>query len=186
LYVRSTASAADVFVALGSPKADRTAVFDYDLPPGFTVADGIPGFKNFYSAQGDYLGSVKQGNTKDSAGNTVPTTLDFSATTITQKAQPTSATAYPLVMAAPSWVYNFEFPPGYGNNVEPARALGRNGGRPYKMTPAKLRLSMASMGKPGTKVSGLCAELCISRQTLYRHVSPTGELRPDGEKLLSK
>ncbi|WP_427175118.1 recombinase family protein [Arthrobacter sp. 92] len=30
-----------------------------------------------------------------------------------------------------------------------ARARGRNGGRPYKMTPAKLRLAMASMGKPG-------------------------------------
>ena len=67
-----------------------------------------------------------------------------------------------------------------------ARARGRNGGRPYKMTPAKLRLAMASMGKPGTKVSALCAELGITRQTLYRHVAPTGELRPDGEKLLSR
>ncbi|MFD0758839.1 recombinase family protein [Arthrobacter ulcerisalmonis] len=59
------------------------------------------------------------------------------------------------------------------------------GGRPYKMTAAKVRLAMASMGKPGTKVSELCAELGITRQTLYRHVSPTGELRPDGERLLS-
>lgn len=67
-----------------------------------------------------------------------------------------------------------------------ARARGRNGGRPYKMTPAKLRLAMASMGKAGTKVSDLCAELGITRQTLYRHVSPTGELRPDGRKLLSR
>jgi DNA invertase Pin-like site-specific DNA recombinase len=67
-----------------------------------------------------------------------------------------------------------------------ARARGRNGGRPYKMTPAKLRLAMVSMGKPGTKVGDLCAELGITRQTLYRHVSPTGELRPDGEKLLAK
>lgn len=65
-----------------------------------------------------------------------------------------------------------------------ARARGRNGGRPYKMTPAKLRLAMASMGQPGTKVSELCAELGITRQTLYRHVSPLGELRPDGRKLL--
>lgn len=67
-----------------------------------------------------------------------------------------------------------------------ARARGRNGGRPYKMTAAKVRLAMASMGKPGTKVSELCAELDITRQTLYRHVSPTGELRPDGRKLLSR
>jgi DNA invertase Pin-like site-specific DNA recombinase len=67
-----------------------------------------------------------------------------------------------------------------------ARARGRNGGRPYKMTPAKLRLALASMGKPDTKVSELCTELGITRQTLYRHVSPTGELRPDGQKLLSR
>ena len=67
-----------------------------------------------------------------------------------------------------------------------ARARGRNGGRPYKMTAAKVRLAMASMGRPGTKVSELCAELDITRQTLYRHVSPTGELRPDGRKLLSR
>lgn len=54
------------------------------------------------------------------------------------------------------------------------------------MTAAKLRLAMASMGKPETKVSGLCAELGITRQTLYRHVSPQGELRPDGVKLLAR
>lgn len=67
-----------------------------------------------------------------------------------------------------------------------ARARGRNGGRPYKMTPAKLRLAMASMGKPETKIGELCTELGITRQTLYRHVSPTGELRPDAKKLLSR
>lgn len=66
-----------------------------------------------------------------------------------------------------------------------ARARGRSGGRPYKMTAAKLRLAMASMGQPGTKVGELCAELGITRQTLYRHVSPKGELRQDGRKLLS-
>src|ERR1035437_7997780 len=34
-----------------------------------------------------------------------------------------------------------------------ARARGRTGGRPFTMTPAKVRLAMASMGKPDTKVS---------------------------------
>ena len=67
-----------------------------------------------------------------------------------------------------------------------ARARGRKGGRPYKMTPAKLRLALASMGKPETKVGDLCIELGITRQTLHRHVSPTGELRPDGQKLISR
>ena len=65
-----------------------------------------------------------------------------------------------------------------------ARARGRSGGRPFKMTAAKLRLAQAAMGKPGTKVAELCAELGVTRQTLYRHVDPTGALRPDGEKLL--
>ena len=44
---------------------------------------------------------------------------------------------------------------------------------------------MAAMGQPKTKVSDLCAELDITRQTLYRHVSPAGELRADGKKLLN-
>lgn len=67
-----------------------------------------------------------------------------------------------------------------------ARARGRKGGRPFKMTAAKLRLAMAAMGQPETKVGDLCEELGITRQTLYRHVSPTGELRADGRKLLSR
>ena len=67
-----------------------------------------------------------------------------------------------------------------------ARARGRKGGRPFKMTAAKLRLAMASMGQPETKVGDLCAEMNITRQTLYRHVSPKGELRTDGLKLLSR
>ena len=65
-----------------------------------------------------------------------------------------------------------------------ARARGRKGGRPFKMTTAKLRLAMAAMGQSETVVSNLCQELEITRQTLYRHISPKGELRPDGVKLL--
>jgi DNA invertase Pin-like site-specific DNA recombinase len=65
-----------------------------------------------------------------------------------------------------------------------ARARGRNGGRPYKMTAAKLRLTMAAMASRDTKVGVLCSELGITRQTLYRHVGPNGSLRPDGHKLL--
>jgi hypothetical protein len=42
------------------------------------------------------------------------------------------------------------------------------------------------MGKPETKIADLCAELGVTRQTLYRHVAPTGDLRPDGEKLLGR
>lgn len=65
-----------------------------------------------------------------------------------------------------------------------ARARGRKGGAPFKMTTAKLRLAMAAMGKKETVVGKLCRELKITRQTLYRHVGPDGELRSDGKKLL--
>ncbi len=58
-----------------------------------------------------------------------------------------------------------------------ARARGRKGGRPVKMTPAKLRLATAAMGQPDTKIGALCQELGISKQTLYRYLSPNGELR---------
>jgi hypothetical protein len=67
-----------------------------------------------------------------------------------------------------------------------ARARGHNGGRKPKMTPAKLRLAQAAMGKRGTIVAHLCNELGVSSQTLYRHVSPAGALRADGRKLISK
>jgi DNA invertase Pin-like site-specific DNA recombinase len=67
-----------------------------------------------------------------------------------------------------------------------ARARGRQGGRPYKMTLAKLRLARAAMADQETKVADLCRELGVTRQTLYRHVGPTGELRSDGQKLLNQ
>lgn len=70
--------------------------------------------------------------------------------------------------------------------LQAARARGRRGGRPYKMTPAKLRLARAAMGQPETKVGDLCAELGISRQTLYRSVGPKGELRDHGKRLLEQ
>jgi DNA invertase Pin-like site-specific DNA recombinase len=66
-----------------------------------------------------------------------------------------------------------------------ARARGRHGGRPYKMTPAKLRLAMAAMADIETNVGELCRELGITRQTLYRHVDPAGALREDGRRLLA-
>ena len=67
-----------------------------------------------------------------------------------------------------------------------ARARGRNGGRPYTMTPAKLRLAQVAMAKRDTKVGDLCKELGVTRQTLYRFVDPNGELRADATKLLKR
>src|SRR5579871_6404103 len=67
-----------------------------------------------------------------------------------------------------------------------ARARGRKGGAPFKMTAPKIRLAIMAMGKPETKIGELCKELGITRQTLYRHVAPDGTLRNDGQKLLSE
>ncbi len=65
-----------------------------------------------------------------------------------------------------------------------ARARGRQGGRKHKMTLGKLNLAQTAMANSKTKVSDLCKELGISRQTLYRHVSPNGSLRPDSQKVI--
>src|ERR1051326_8279322 len=64
--------------------------------------------------------------------------------------------------------------------LESARARGRKGGAPFKMSAPKVRLAMAAMGQPEANVGALCRELGISRQTLYRHVAPDGTLRKDG------
>jgi DNA-binding phage protein len=52
------------------------------------------------------------------------------------------------------------------------------------MTPTKLCLAQAAMKKRESNVTALCKELGITRQTLYRYVSPDGILRKDGRKLL--
>ncbi|NEU12805.1 recombinase family protein [Methylobacterium sp. BTF04] len=65
-----------------------------------------------------------------------------------------------------------------------ARARGRVGGRRFKVTPSMVRRAEAAMGKPGTNVADLCAELGITRQTLYRLVGPDGGIRPDGERIV--
>jgi hypothetical protein len=44
-------------------------------------------------------------------------------------------------------------------------------------------MAIEAMKKPEVKIGNLCVELGISRQTLYRLISSSGELRPDGECL---
>lgn len=67
-----------------------------------------------------------------------------------------------------------------------ARAFGRRGGAPYKMTVEKLHFAMAAMGQADTNVGEICNEIGITRQTLFRHLAPDGSLRHDGEKLLAR
>lgn len=66
-----------------------------------------------------------------------------------------------------------------------ARARGRNGGRKFALTKSQLRLAQASMSNRDTKISEFCKEIGITRSTLYRYISPEGEIRPHGHKLLN-
>jgi hypothetical protein len=56
-------------------------------------------------------------------------------------------------------------------------------GFPLQDDGTKLRLAQAAMTKSETRIAELCAKLGVIRETLYRLVTSTGELRPDGEKL---
>ena len=65
-----------------------------------------------------------------------------------------------------------------------ARARGRKGGRQFHLTKAQVRLAQAAMGKKETNVTKLAEELKVTPTTLYRYVSPEGELRANGKKVL--
>lgn len=65
-----------------------------------------------------------------------------------------------------------------------ARARGRRGGGKWKMTPLKIEIARAVLSKRSSSVSTLCKELKITRQTLYRYLSPEGDLRDYGKRML--
>lgn len=65
-----------------------------------------------------------------------------------------------------------------------ARARGRKGGRKFELTKAQVRVAQAAMSQRDTSVSALCEELGIGRTTLYRYVSPSGELREHAKAVL--
>ena len=59
-----------------------------------------------------------------------------------------------------------------------ARARGRTGGRPEALTRRKVELAARMMRDRGTRVEEVCAAVGgVSKATLYRHVSPEGEIR---------
>jgi DNA invertase Pin-like site-specific DNA recombinase len=66
-----------------------------------------------------------------------------------------------------------------------ARARGRKGGRQFGLTKNQIRLAQSAMLNRDTHVADLCRELKVSKATLYRCVSPTGELRDHGRKALA-
>ena len=67
-----------------------------------------------------------------------------------------------------------------------ARARGRHGGRPRKMTPAVLRMVMAAMADRTTNASKVAQHLGINRTTLYLYVNGDGSLKARGHALLTQ
>jgi DNA invertase Pin-like site-specific DNA recombinase len=59
-----------------------------------------------------------------------------------------------------------------------ARARGRFGGGKPKMTPDKVKVAASLMKDKTNRIKDICQTLGVSRATLYRYVSPTGEIRP--------
>ena len=70
--------------------------------------------------------------------------------------------------------------------INAARARGRMGGRKFNLTKAQVRLAEASMKNRDTSVTELCKELKITRATLYKYISPTGELRDYAKRVLER
>lgn len=70
--------------------------------------------------------------------------------------------------------------------IQAARARGRKGGRKFNLTKAQVRLAEASMKNRDSSVTELCKELKITRATLYKYISPTGELRDYAKRVLGK
>lgn len=58
-----------------------------------------------------------------------------------------------------------------------ARARGRFGGRKPALEPAQVKMAAKLMKSRDIAVSEICETLKVSRSTLYRYVSPEGEIR---------
>ena len=59
-----------------------------------------------------------------------------------------------------------------------ARARGKMGGRKFRLTEAEVRMAATLMKDKTHKIKDVCKRLGISTATLYRYVSPTGDIRP--------
>jgi len=68
--------------------------------------------------------------------------------------------------------------------LKAARARGRKGGRPRALTKHQVSYLRHAMGDPATDVAMLLKEMNLSRASLYRYVSPSGELREMGKRVM--
>ena len=66
-----------------------------------------------------------------------------------------------------------------------ARARGRLGGRPRKMTIETLKMAMVAMDDPKSNASSVARSLGITTTTLYTYVNGDGSVKALGQRLLS-
>ena len=66
-----------------------------------------------------------------------------------------------------------------------ARARGRHGGRPRKMTKEALRTAMAALRDQSTSARTVARRLGVTPTTLYMYVNRDGSLKPAGQALLT-
>jgi DNA invertase Pin-like site-specific DNA recombinase len=65
-----------------------------------------------------------------------------------------------------------------------ARARGRLGGRPRKMTQAVVKVAMAALADPQAKPSEVARRLGITTTTLYAYINGDGTVKAAGQRLL--
>ena len=65
-----------------------------------------------------------------------------------------------------------------------ARARGRKGGRPRKMTAAKIRMAMAAMADPDARPKEVARDLGVTTTTLYTYVGGDGAPKAAARPLL--
>lgn len=67
-----------------------------------------------------------------------------------------------------------------------ARARGRKGGRPRKMTTATLKMAMTAMADQQSVAADVAKRLGITTTTLYAYVNGDGSLKEAGQALLNR
>jgi DNA invertase Pin-like site-specific DNA recombinase len=68
--------------------------------------------------------------------------------------------------------------------LKAARARGRKGGRPRKMTASKIRMAMAAMADSDAKPKKIAAELGVTTTTLYEYLNGDGSPKAAAQPIL--
>lgn len=70
--------------------------------------------------------------------------------------------------------------------IRAARIRGRSGGRKAALSVKQIREIQKAVESREKPIAALCKEYAITSMTLYRYVSPSGELRESAKKVIKK